>query len=86
MAFITDKAELKPGLIIFRRGDVTQRNFYCRVKLPKDDRYKTIALATPGRESARDRTFDHDADVRFRLKATSKNPPFPRGAKLIQSC
>ena len=47
MAFITDKEELKPGLIIFRRGDVTHRNFYCRVKLPKDDRYKTIALGTP---------------------------------------
>ena len=68
MAFITDKEELKPGLIIFRRGDVTHRNFYCRVKLPKDDRYKTIALGTPDREAARDRAFDHDADVRFRLK------------------
>ena len=68
MAFITDKEELKPGLIIFRRGDVTHRNFYCRVKLPKDDRYKTIALGTPDPQSARDRAFDHDADVRFRLK------------------
>ena len=68
MAFITDKEELKPGLIIFRRGDVTHRNFYCRVKLPKDDRYKTIALGTPDPEAARDRAFDHDADVRFRLK------------------
>ena len=68
MAFITDKEELKPGLIIFRRGDVAHRNFYCRIKLPKDDRYKTIALGTPDRDAARDRAFDHDADVRFRLK------------------
>ena len=68
MSFITDKEELKPGLIIFRRGDVSHRNFYCRIKLPKDDRYKTIALGTPDRDAARDRAFDHDADVRFRLK------------------
>ena len=39
MAFITDKEELKPGLIIFRRGDVAHSNFYCRIKLPKADRY-----------------------------------------------
>ena len=31
MAFITDKEKLKSGLIIFRRGDVTHRNFYCRI-------------------------------------------------------
>ena len=31
MAFVTDKSELKPGLIIFRRGDVgllTRRSGY----------------------------------------------------------
>jgi len=25
MAFVTDKTELKPGLILFRRGDVDHR-------------------------------------------------------------
>jgi len=68
MAFVTDKEELKPGLIIFRRGDVTHRNFYCRIKLPKEDRYKTVSLRTPDREAARDRAFDYDADIRFRIK------------------
>jgi hypothetical protein len=24
MAFVTDKSELKPGLVLFRRGDVDQ--------------------------------------------------------------
>ena len=38
MAFITDKEELKPGLILFRRTDVAHDNWYCRVKLPKQDR------------------------------------------------
>jgi integrase len=68
MAFITDKEKLKSGLIIFRRGDVTHRNFYCRIKLPKEDRYKTIALGTADRQSAHDQAFDLDADIRFRIK------------------
>lgn len=46
MAFVTDKEVLKPGLIIFRRADVDHRNWYCRVKLPKADRYKTVSLKT----------------------------------------
>ena len=68
MAFIIDKEALKSGLIIFRRGDVVHRNFYCRIKLPLEDRYKTIALGTSDRESARDKAFDLDADIRFRIK------------------
>jgi integrase len=68
MAFVTDKEELKPGLIIFRRADVAHRNWYCRVKLPRADRYKTISLKTSDVGAARERAFDHDADVRFRLK------------------
>jgi integrase len=68
MAFVVDKEVLKPGLIIFRRGDVQHRNFYCRVKLPQTDRYKTISLETPDINTARDKAFDHDADVRFRIK------------------
>lgn len=68
MAFITDKTELKPGLIIFRRGDVDHRTWYCRIKMPKADRYKTISLKTIDNEAARERAFDQDADIRFRLK------------------
>lgn len=68
MAFIIDKEELKPGLIIFRRGDVGHKNFYCRIKLPKSDRYKTVSLKTAILEEARNKAFDVDADVRFRIK------------------
>jgi integrase len=68
MAFITDKEELKPGLILFRRSDVKHRNWYCRIQLPKADRYKTISLKTSNRDAARDQAYDHDADIRFRLK------------------
>ena len=68
MTFLVDKEELKPGLVIFRRGDVQHRNWYCRVKLPKTDRYKTISLKTEDVSTARDRAYDHDADLRFRIK------------------
>ena len=46
MAFVTEKEELKPGLILFRRGDVEHRMWYCRMKMPKADRYKTVSLKT----------------------------------------
>lgn len=68
MAFLLDSQELKPGLIIFRRGDVKHRKWYCRIKLPEADRYKTVCLKTTDIDSAKDRAFDEDADVRFRIK------------------
>lgn len=83
MAFVTDKEELKPGLIIFRRADVDHRNWYCRVKLPKVDRYKTVSLKTSDLNAARERAFDHDADIRFRLKHDVPvfNRPFSKVAE-----
>jgi integrase len=68
MAFLLDPQELKPGLIIFRRGDVKHRNWYCRIKLPTADRYKTICLQTSDISAAKERAFDQDADLRFRVK------------------
>jgi integrase len=68
MAFLVDTQELKPGLVIFRRADVKHRNWYCRVKLPNEDRYKTVSLKTADVDAARERAFDQDADVRFRIK------------------
>lgn len=67
MTFITDKEVLKAGLILFRRGDVDHKDWYCRVKVPKEDRYKTVSLKTSDLHEARDRAYDHDADVRFRI-------------------
>src|ERR1700761_5804890 len=68
MAFVIEKEELKPGLIIFRRGDVAHRMWYCRMKMPKADRYKTVSLKTTDIGAARERAFDQDADIRFRIK------------------
>jgi integrase len=83
MTFIIDKEELKPGLIIFRRGDVDHKNWYGRIKLPKADRYKTVSLKTHDIHEARDRAYDFDADVRFRLKHEVPifNKPFSEVAK-----
>ncbi len=50
MKFITDKEQIKAGLIIFRRGDVEHDQFYCRVRIQNEDRYKTISLKTSDRQ------------------------------------
>lgn len=68
MAFITDKEELKPGLVIFRRGDLDKRHWYCRVRLTQDDKYKTTCLKTADINQARSMAFDQDAELRFKLK------------------
>lgn len=83
MTFIADKEELKAGLVIFRRTDVSHRNYYCRVKLPRVDRYKTVSLKTADITRARDLAFDYDADIRFRLKHDVPvfNRPFAEVAK-----
>lgn len=57
MAFIIDKHELKSGLIIFRRADVQHRNWYCRIKIPDEDRYKTVSLETADIDAAKDRAL-----------------------------
>src|SRR5450432_3387691 len=86
MAFLADQQELKPGLVIFRRTDVQHRNWYCRVRLPSADRYKTVSLKTSDIETAKERAFDQDSDVRFRLKHEVPlfNRPFSQIAKDYQ--
>lgn len=83
MAFLVDTQELKPGLVIFRRADVKHRNWYCRIKLPQEDRYKTVSLKTADIDAARAKAFDQDADVRFRIKHDVPvfNRPFSQIAK-----
>lgn len=68
MPYILDPQELKPGLIIFRRGDVQHRRWYCRLKVPAEDRYKTVSLRTTDLHEARERAYDLDAELRFKLK------------------
>jgi integrase len=68
MTFLIDVQQLKTGLIIFRRKDVKHRKWYCRVKIPKEDRYKTISLKTSDMEEARDKAIDHAASVRARIE------------------
>jgi integrase len=83
MAFLVDTQELKPGLVIFRRADVKHRQWYCRIKIHKTDRYKTVSLKTADIDAARERAFDQDADIRFRIKHEVPifNRPFSQIAK-----
>lgn len=83
MAFLLDAQELKTGLVIFRRADVKHRNWYCRIKLPQADRYKTVCLKTSDVDAAKERAFDEDADLRFRIKHDVPifNRPFSAVAK-----
>jgi integrase len=83
MAFLIDTQELKPGLIIFRRADVKHRNWYCRIKVPQTDRYKTVSLKTSDIDAAKERAFDQDSDMHFRIKHEVPifNRPFSQIAK-----
>lgn len=51
--FLTDIQKLSPALIIFRRSDVQHKNWYCRIKVPKTNRYKTISLKTSDEREAK---------------------------------
>lgn len=68
LSFLIDIHELKPGLIVFHRSDVKHLNWYCRVKVPSMSKYKTVSLATPDLNEAKNKAFDIDADIRFRVK------------------
>ena len=71
MAFVTDKEELKPGLIIFRRGDVDHRMWYCRMKMPKANRYKTVSLKTSDKEAAR----EYGPSIKMRMREGTQGVP-----------
>ncbi len=75
-AFITDKEEVAPGVIIFRRSDVKHRNWYCRVKVPKVDRYKTISLKTADVTRARQEAGRRG--IRVELQVENGDPVFNR--------
>ena len=52
MPQMVDAEELKSGLMIFRRADVAHRNWFCRIKMPKEDRYETVSLKASDRLTA----------------------------------
>jgi integrase len=81
-AFITDKHELiKKGLIIFRRGDLQNREWYCRVKVPKSKRYKVAVLKTLDFETAKERAIHFFYDVK--AKVENNYPVFNRSFREV---
>lgn len=66
--FVVDKEVLNKGLIIFRRGDVQHREFYCRIRVQGERRYKTIALQTDDITTARTKAYDAQVEIRYAVK------------------
>lgn len=66
--FMVDVHSLKPGLIIYRRTDVQHTNWYCRIKLPKEDRYKRISLKTANIEQAKVEALRHDIAIETKMQ------------------
>jgi integrase len=68
MAFMLDKQELKPGLVIFRRSDVDHKQWYCRIKVPDVDRYKTKCLKTVDVVEAQKKAFKEDVSLHVKVE------------------
>jgi integrase len=64
LACITDREELKPDLIIFRRSDVQ----HLPGQVPKADRQTVVPLKTSDINAARGLAWDQDGAVRYAIK------------------
>ncbi len=83
MTFMIDTDKIESGLIIFRRTDVAHKNWYCRMKLPNADRYKTVSLKTAYIEDARRMAMQQKVKLQYaiELKVPVFNRPFNQIAK-----
>lgn len=66
--FMVDVHRIKPGLIIYRRSDVQHKNWYCRIKLAKEDRYKRISLKTSNIDQAKIEALRHDIAIETKMQ------------------
>lgn len=66
--FMIDVHRLGPSLIIYRRTDVRHRNWYCRIKLPKEDRYKRFSLKTSDIEAAKREAIKREIAIETKLE------------------
>jgi integrase len=74
--FMVDVHKISDVAIIYRRTDVQHRNWYCRIKLPNQDRYKRISLKTASFEDAKRMAVRHE--VAIETKIESKVPVFDK--------
>lgn len=66
--FMVDVQQLKPGLIVYRRADVKHHNWYCRIKLPGEDRYKRVSLKTANLDEAKIEALRHDIAIETKMQ------------------
>jgi len=67
--FMVDVHKLGPALIIYRRSDVQHKKWYCRIKLPKEDRYKRISLKTTDIEEAKIAALKHQIVIETKMES-----------------
>jgi len=65
---MVDVHKLNAGLVIYRRSDVQHKNWYCRIKLAKEDRYKRISLKTANIDEAKVAALRHDIAIETKLQ------------------
>lgn len=63
-----DRTEIQSGIIIYRRSDVVHHDWYCRLKVPKQNRYKYVSLDTPDMKLARDKAVHEYARLLFKVE------------------
>jgi integrase len=63
-----DRTEIQSGIIIYRRSDVVHHDWYCRLKVPEQNRYKYVSLDTPDITLARDKAVREYAELLFKVK------------------
>jgi integrase len=63
-----DRTEIQSGIIIYRRSDVDHHHWYCRLKVPEQNRYKYISLDTPDIKLARDKAVHEYARLLFQVE------------------
>jgi integrase len=63
-----DRTVIQSGIVIYRRSDVDHHQWYCRLKVPKQNRYKVVSLDTPDMELARDKAVEQYAELLFKVK------------------
>jgi len=63
-----NKQELIPGLVIFQRSDVKHKEWYCRLKVPEQDKYKVFSLETEIFNEARIKAVKEESRMQIKIE------------------
>lgn len=66
--FYNDARTVMPGLMLYRRNDVQHQNFYARISLHGQRKYKVVSLGTESFDLARDKATKRFYEVQYALE------------------